>query len=90
MEKSAYRRHHGTEIALVRVLMSLLLIGITVKGYSSFNSDAWIINNKLKLNDRKTEFLMFKSSLIKSHLNKLYLVVGVDEHHHHQLLRTLE
>ena len=38
-----------------------------------------MINNKRKINDRKTEFLMLKSSFNKSDFSKLILTVGDDE-----------
>ena len=38
-----------------------------------------MINNKLKINEKKTEFLMLKSSFNKSDFSKLTLTVGDDE-----------
>ena len=40
---------------------------------------AWMINNKLRINDRKTEFLMLKSYFNKFDLSELALAVGDDE-----------
>ena len=38
-----------------------------------------MINNKLNIDDRKTEFMMLKSSFNKSDFNKLTLAVGDDD-----------
>ena len=36
----------------------------------------WMIQNKLKINDSKTEFLFFPSSFLKQHFNDLNINVG--------------
>ena len=36
----------------------------------------WMINNKLKINDSKTEFMIFQSPLLKQNLSDLSVSVG--------------
>ena len=58
------------------LLICLILIAIDKVNKCISDIRTWMIENKLKINDSKTEFLVLTSSFLKQHFNALNISVG--------------